>query len=192
MSAALAHPLEHPLAHPALGHGHPVATGGDSVGSVLALAVLLALAGVAATAVADTAADPVPARFPWQAGALAASGGVHAVLLTRHVGDSALHVGAFGAVALGQLLLAALLWRRPSRRLLAAAAASSAWLVTLAVAARLAHVPGTGGRYGVGVLDLAAALLEAAVVVGCLRARRGVPAALPAPPHARPVDLGGP
>lgn len=93
---------------------------------------------------------------------------VHALVAPDHLRESVLHGTSLALLAVGQLVLAALLLRRPTDRVLRARVALSAFSVLVWTASRLTDIALVTRKQPSGALDVGAGVLEVVIVAGCL------------------------
>jgi len=126
------------------------------------------------------------------AGLLAAiAGGVHGTLAPSHARETTILGVAFAAVAVVQLVSAALLVQRPGRRVLEVVAAGNVALVLAWAASRTVGLP-VGARpwspEPIGLLDVSTMLVELACLYTCLALRSDDPPP-PTPRVARLMNV---
>ena len=122
----------------------------------------------------------------------AAAGAIHAAVTPDHFTESAVFGLFFLAVTLGQLVVVVAALHRPSRWLWSAAAAGNAAVLAVWGLSRTAGVPFGPHPWTAepaGLLDLACAAYEVAIVASCLCLRRNT---RPAPAAARRVAAATP
>jgi hypothetical protein len=149
------------LAH--AGHAHAAAPGGTRL-AWLVLAALPFLVGAVLGRARDGAVATI-ALFS------AAAGFVHAVVTPEHFAEAGVVGVFFVAVTVGQMAVVVAALNRPSWALWVSAAVGNAAMVGIWVLSRTIGVPIGPEPWtpeAVGLLDLACAAYEIAIVVGCL------------------------